>query len=489
MAKKAEKVKDEEKKAAKKAEKAAEKAEKAAQKAEESAAAAPAEKTEAAEAPKAEQSSVTAPVNPLERTVEVTVSQQALSAETEKRLKDYAKRARIDGFRRGHVPMNIVRGMYGQEAYGDALNQLVGQAVDKAVADGSYRLAGAPVVEPSKDMPTDGKSDLKFTARFEVLPEIEAPDFSAVSLKRYTCEVTDKEVTSTLDVMRKQRATYKEVDRASKKDDEITVDFEGKIDGKVFEGGSAKDFSFLLGSGQMLPEFDQAATGMSKGETKTFKLTFPEGYAKELAGKEAEFTVTVKKVAEPVLPALDDKFASEFGIKEGVDKLKKEVEENLKREVKSRLNARTKEGVFSALLDLAKFDLPQVMVEDEAKRITNEYRQNLASRGLDVSKIPFDPKNFTSQAQRRVRLGLIVSKLIADNKIQSTPEQVKAFAAEMASAYEKPEEVTAWYLKDENRYAELSAAVIENNLVDFVLGKSKTADEAIDFNTLMGRAA
>ena len=233
-----------------------------------------------------------------------------------------------------------------------------------------------------------------------------------------------------------------------------------------------------------------AATGLKAGETKEFKLTFPVDYgAKNLAGKIADFTLTVKKVQEPVLPALDDKFAESLGIK-SVDQLKKEVETNLKREVKSRLTARTKEGVFNALIEQAKFALPVVMVRDEAARIGNEYRETLAARGLDVKNMPnLDPQVFAPQAERRVRLGLLVSKLIADNKIKAEPEQVKAFAAEMASAYEKPEEVTEWYLKDQNRYAELSAAVIENNLVDFVLGKGKTSDEAIDFDVLMGRKA
>lgn len=435
-------------------------------------------------------SSLTAPVNPLARSVEVTVSQDAVSAGTESRLKGYAKKARVDGFRRGHVPMNIVRSLYGQEAYSEALNEEIGKAVEKAITEGGFRIAGTPEVVPAKDMPTDGKSDLKFEAHFEVIPEVETPDFANLELHRFVCEVTDKEVTDTLNVMLKQRATYKDVERASQKDDEVTVDFEGKIDGVAFNGGTAKDYAFIVGAGQMLPEFDAAATGLKAGETKEFKLTFPVDYgAKNLAGKIADFTLTVKKVQEPVLPALDDKFAESLGIK-SVDQLKKEVETNLKREVKSRLTARTKEGVFNALIEQAKFALPVVMVRDEAARIGNEYREQLAARGLDVKNMPnLDPQVFAPQAERRVRLGLLVSKLIADNKIKAEPEQVKTFAAEMASAYEKPEEVTEWYLKDQNRYAELSAAVIENNLVDFVLGKGKTSDEAIDFDVLMGRKA
>ena len=214
-------------------------------------------------------SSLTAPVNPLARSVEVTVSQDAVSAGTESRLKGYAKKARVDGFRRGHVPMNIVRSLYGQEAYSEALNEEIGKAVEKAITEGGFRIAGTPEVVPAKDMPTDGKSDLKFEAHFEVIPEVETPDFANLELHRFVCEVTDKEVTDTLNVMLKQRATYKDVERASQKDDEVTVDFEGKIDGVAFDGGTAKDYAFIVGAGQMLPEFDAAATGLKAGENSS----------------------------------------------------------------------------------------------------------------------------------------------------------------------------------------------------------------------------
>jgi len=237
-------------------------------------------------------SSLTAPVNPLARSVEVTVSQDAVSAGTESRLKGYAKKARVDGFRRGHVPMNIVRSLYGQEAYSEALNEEIGKAVEKAITEGGFRIAGTPEVVPAKDMPTDGKSDLKFEAHFEVIPEVETPDFANLELHRFVCDVTDKEVTDTLNVMLKQRATYKDVERASQKDDEVTVDFEGKIDGVAFDGGTAKDYAFIVGAGQMLPEFDAAATGLKAGETKEFKLTFPVDYgAKNLAGKIVVFAL------------------------------------------------------------------------------------------------------------------------------------------------------------------------------------------------------
>ena len=458
---------------------------------EEKVAEAQAEEVKAAEAAPAEEkapeSTVTEPVSPLLRSFEFSVPRADIAKLTESELRRRAKTARVDGFRKGHVPMNMIRAMYGQDAEMEALNQLINMLVDKKINEDKIRIAGVPSVEPAEGAAEDG--DPKFVAKFEVIPEFDAPDFSKMELKRYTCDVTEKEVADTLTVMRKQRATFKEVERASQKDDEVTVDFEGKIDGVAFEGGSATDFVFSVGNGQMLPEFDAAATGMKKGETKTFKLAFPKDYGKaEIAGKEAEFSVTVKKVAEPVLPELDEAFAKSLGIKGGVAELTAEVEKNLRREVKARLLARTKEGVFSALLDAAKYDLPRVMVEDECGRIAEEFRQNMAARGANVKDMPLDPKLFTSQAERRVRLGLMVSKLIGDNQIKSTPEQVRAFAAEMASAYENPAEVTEWYLKDQNRYAELSAAVIENNLVDFVLGAAKTAEEPIGFSKLMERA-
>lgn len=446
-------------------------------------------KTEA----KAEESSVTAPVNPLERKVEISVAKADVEAATEKKLRQYAKTARVDGFRRGHVPMNMVRAMYGQDAYMEALNQLVSAAADKAIAEGGYRLAGAPEVRDSEQAPAEGDADMKFAVVFEVMPEVPAPDYAALSLKRYTCEVTEKEVESTLEVMRKQRAEYAEVERASQKDDEVTVDFEGKIDGVAFEGGSAKDFTFLLGSGQMLNEFDVAATGLAKGETKEFKLTFPENYGKaDIAGKEADFTVTMKKVAEPKLPALDNEFAKSLGIEDGdnsVAKLKSEVEANLKREVKSRLTARTKEGVYSALIDAVKVDLPKAMIQRECEQMADEYRQEMARRGIDMKPEQINLGNFAAAAERRVHLGLILVNLINENKLSGSDEEIRAYAAELAGAYEQPAEVVDWYMNNQAMRAQLSQAVSENKLVDFVLEKAGAADEAVEFDRLMGRAA
>ena len=332
------------------------------------------------------------------------------------------------------------------------------------------------------------RKEFFFDLFFEVMPEVAVPDYAALSVKRYTCEVTAKEVESTLEVMRKQRATYKEVERASQKDDEVTMDFEGKIDGVAFEGGSAKDFSFILGSGQMLPEFDKAAVGLSKGETKEFKLTFPANYGKaDIAGKEATFTVTVKKVAEPVLPALDEAFAKSLGV-DGVEKLKSEVETNLKREVKARLSARTKEGVYSALIDAVKVDLPKVMVRKECEQMANEYKSELASRGIELKPEQINLANFEAGAERRVHLGLIIASIIDANKLTSSSDEVRAYAAELAGAYEKPEEVVDWYMKNDALRGRLAEAVTENKVVDFVLEKSAAADEAIEFDHLMGRA-
>ena len=441
-----------------------------------------------AEEAKVEESSVQAPVNPLERKVELVVAKADIEKAAEKALKQYAKRAKIDGFRRGHVPMSIVSQMYGYQANQDAMNELVNAAADKALSEGKYRLAGAPEVRDSEKKPEADSKEFFFDLVFEVMPEVAAPDYAALSVKRYTCDVTEKEVESTLDVMRKQRATYNEVDRASQKDDEVTVDFEGKLDGVAFDGGSAKDFTFTLGSGQMLPEFDEAATGLKKGETKEFKLTFPENYGKkELSGKTADFTVTMKKVAEAVLPALDEAFAKSLGV-DGVEKLKSEVETNLKREVKARLSARTKEGVYSALIDAVKVDLPKVMVRNECKQIANEYRQELAGRGIELKPEQINLANFEANAERRVHLGLVIASIIDANGLKASEDDVRAYARELAGAYEKPEEVVEWYMGNQNLRSRLSEAVVENKVVDFVLEKAAAADEAIEFDKLMGRA-
>ncbi|MBP3438480.1 MAG: trigger factor [Sutterella sp.] len=426
-----------------------------------------------------------AKVNPLERTLELVVSYATAEELTEKSLKGYAKNAKLPGFRKGHVPAAQVRRMYGAQAFDEAVNQLVGEAWAKAAKESELRIAGYPHIDA---VPVEGdKDNMHFKATFEVFPDVEVPDFSEVELKRYVCPVTDAEVEKTIDVMRRQRATYEVVERAAKADDRVKLNFKGKKEGVEFQGGTAEGYVFVLGQGRMLPEFEAAVTGMAAGEKKTFPLTFPSDYGiKDLEGKEVEFDVEVIEVAEPAYPTIDDEFAKTLGVEGGVEAMRAEIRANLEREVKARLETKTKSEVMEAVAGVCKFAVPTGMVAEESEALRQQMSRDLAARGMDVKNMPQLPADmFKDQAERRVRLGLFVEALIQQEKISGTEDQVRAIASDIASSYEKPEEVVEYIMKDQNRVSNLRAQATENNVTEWVLGKAKTTEEVVEFDKLM----
>ena len=424
-------------------------------------------------------------VNPLERTLELVVSYATAEELTEKSLKGYAKNAKLPGFRKGHVTAAQVRRMYGAQAFDEAVNQLVGEAWAKAAKESELRIAGYPHIDA---VPVEGdKDNMHFKATFEVFPDVEVPDFSEVELKRYVCPVTDAEVEKTIDVMRRQRATYEVVERAAKADDRVKLNFKGKKEGVEFQGGTAEGYVFVLGQGRMLPEFEAAVTGMAAGEKKTFPLTFPSDYGiKDLEGKEVEFDVEVIEVAEPAYPTIDDEFAKTLGVEGGVEAMRAEIRANLEREVKARLETKTKSEVMEAVAGVCKFAVPTGMVAEESEALRQQMSRDLAARGMDVKNMPQLPADmFKDQAERRVRLGLFVEALIQQEKISGTEDQVRAIASDIASSYEKPEEVVEYIMKDQNRVSNLRAQATENNVTEWVLGKAKTTEEVVEFDKLM----
>ena len=291
----------------------------------------------------------------------------------------------------------------------------------------------------------------------------------------------------TIDVMRRQRATYEVVERAAKADDRVKLNFKGKKEGVEFQGGTAEGYVFVLGQGRMLPEFEAAVTGMAAGEKKTFPLTFPSDYGiKDLEGKEVEFDVEVIEVAEPAYPTIDDEFAKTLGVEGGVEAMRAEIRANLEREVKARLETKTKSEVMEAVAGVCKFAVPTGMVAEESEALRQQMSRDLAARGMDVKNMPQLPADmFKDQAERRVRLGLFVEALIQQEKISGTEDQVRAIASDIASSYEKPEEVVEYIMKDQNRVSNLRAQATENNVTEWVLGKAKTTEEVVEFDKLM----
>jgi len=416
--------------------------------------------------------------------VTFTVSAKALRDGTEAEIKRLGKKAKMPGFRPGHVPAATVRAMYGQQAYMDTLNRLVGEAYEKAVADAKLAVAGQPDIKPEEG--AEGE-DLKFTATVECMPEFDLPSFDGLECKRYTCDVTDAEVQKTIDIMVKQRATYEaEEGRRAQAEDRVTVNFKGTKDGVAFAGGTADGFVFILAQGQMLPEFETAVTGLVAGEKKAFDLTFPAEYsAKDLAGQTVQFEVEAVKVEKPIYPAVDDQFAKSLGL-ENAEKMREEVLKNLQREVKARVTARTKAEVMDQLTKLATFPLPKMIVAQEQENLAATAARDMVSRGMDPKKMPKLPLEiFADQADKRVRLGLLVGKLVAAEKLSATEDDVKPMVEEVASAYEDPKSVVDQMMKDRNALANMYNVATENKVVEFVLGKAKTTEEKLAFDKLM----
>lgn len=426
----------------------------------------------------------------LERKITLSLPLVAIQNEVEARLKKVARTVKMDGFRPGKVPMNVVAQRYGYSVQYEVLNDKVGEEFAKAVQEAGLRVAGQPRIS-EKEGSAEGHAD--FDAIFEVFPEVKIGDLAAAEIEKLTAEVDEAAIEKTLDILRKQRRTFAQraAEEAAVDGDRVTVDFEGKIDGEAFAGGKAEDFQFLVGEGQMLKEFEDAVRGMKAGESKTFPLAFPEDYhGKDVAGKTADFLVTLKKVEAANLPEVNEALVKSLGIADGsVEALRADIKKNLEREVKFRLQARNKQAVMDALVSVAELDLPKASVQAEVARLMEAARADLKQRGIkDADKAEIPEDIFLPQAERRVRLGLVVAELVKTNNLEATPEQLKAHVDELAASYEKPEEVVRWYFGDRQRLAEVEAVVIENNVAEFVLGKAKVNDKAVSFEELMGQA-
>jgi trigger factor len=425
----------------------------------------------------------------LERKITLTLPVDTIQSEVNARLKKIARTVKMDGFRPGKVPMTVVAQRYGYSVHYEVMNDKVGEAFSQAANEAKLRVAGQPRITEKEESP---EGALAFDAIFEVFPEVKINDLSAAEIDRITAEVSDEAIDKTLDILRKQRRTFEPgaQDAAAKDDDRVTVDFEGKIDGEPFQGGKAEDFQFIVGEGQMLKEFEDAVRGLKAGDSRTFPLSFPADYhGKDVAGKQADFLVTVKKIEGSQLPAIDEELAKSLGIEEGtVEGLRADIKRNLEREVKFRLLARNKNAVMDALIGNAELDVPNSSVQSEVTRMVEGARAELKQRGVkDADKAPIPEEMFRPQAERRVRLGLVVAELVRANELHAKPEQVKAHVEELAASYERPADVVRWYFSDRDRLAEVEAVVIENNVTDFVLGKAKVNDKAVSFDELMAQ--
>jgi len=423
----------------------------------------------------------------LERRITLTLPAETIKSEVESRLKKLSRTVKADGFRPGKVPMSVVTQRYGYSVHYEVMNDKVGQLFAEAVNEAKLRVAGAPRISEKEGAP-DGQ--VAFDATFEVYPEVKLGDLAGAEVERISTEVTEAAIDKTLDILRKQRRSFQLRPQAegAAEGDRVTIDFEGKIDGVSFDGGKAEAFQFIIGEGQMLAQFDAAVRGMKAGESKTFPLQFPADYqGKEVAGKEADFLVTLKKIEAQHLPDVNEAFAKALGIQDGtLEGLRADIKRNLEREVKFRVLARNKAAVMDALVKLAELDVPHTLVSGETERMIGDAREDLKKRGIkDAEKAPIPAEIFQPQAERRVRLGLVVGELVRANNLQAKPDQLQKHIEEMAQSYEKPAEVIRWYLGDRQRMAEVEAVVVENNVAEFLFARAKVVDKAVPFDELM----
>ena len=424
----------------------------------------------------------------LERKITLSLPVGTIQSEVDTRLRKLARTVKMDGFRPGKVPMNVISQRYGYSVHYEVMNDKVGEAFANAANEAKLRVAGQPRITERSEA-ADGQ--MAFDAIFEVFPEVKINDLSAAVVEKITTEVNDAAIDKTLEILRKQRRTFTQraQDAAAQDTDRVTVDFVGKIDGEPFDGGKAEGHQFIVGDGQMLKEFEDATRGMKLGESKTFPLAFPAEYhGKDVAGKTADFMVTLKKVEAAHLPAVDDELARLLGIADAtVAGLRDDIRKNLDREVKARLLGRNKQAVMDALLANAELELPKSSVQAEIDRLIENARADLKKRGVkDADKAPIPDDIFREQAERRVRLGLVAAELVRSNNLQAKAEQIRAHVDELASSYEKPEDVVHWYFGDNRRMAEVEAMVMENNVTEFVLSRAKISEKAISFDELMG---
>ncbi|AVA36013.1 MULTISPECIES: trigger factor [Cupriavidus] len=437
----------------------------------------------------------------LHRKVTLAIPKAEVQKETQERLARLSKTVKMSGFRPGKVPMKMVEKQYGQQVEFEVRFDKAARKFFDITQAQEVKVAG----QPKFDIKTEGVADdeLAFEATFEVYPEVKIGDLASAEVTRTKTEIGDAEIDKTVDILRKQRVHFHArgdagahgdggADVAAQNGDRVTLDFVGKIDGVEFAGGKAEDFVYVLGEGRMLPEFETATLGLKVGESKSFPLTFPADYhGKEVAGKTAEFTVTLKKVEWAHLPEVDDAFAKSLGIADGsVEKMRADIRENLEREVKRRTHSMLKDQVMEALLKVSELDVPKALVEQDQERLVEMARRDLEQRGMPNAKdMPIPAEMFTQQAERRVKLGLILAEIVKANGLEAKPDQIKAEIEDFAKSYEDPKEVMRWYYGDQQRLAEMEAYVLENNVVNFVCDKAKVADKTVSFEELTAAPA
>jgi len=422
----------------------------------------------------------------LERRFDITISLEKLQSEIDNRLQRLARTAKLHGFRPGKVPLKIITQMYGVQVQQDVLNDAVHKEFKDTVQQQNLQVAGYPRFEAKA---TDSNDTLyTVSATFEVYPEIVLGDLSDQSIEQPTVKVGETDIDKTLDMICKQRVTYQPVNRPAKKGDRVKIDYHGTIDGNDFAGGKSSDVYLILGDGKFLKDFEAALIDMQIGGSKSFDVVFPEDYhGKEIAGKTVTFEVTLHELAEPVSPAVDTEFAKSLGIPDGdLQKLREGIQKDLEREVFKRARSKLKEQIMQALLSTTQIDAPSILINQEKERLLQNAKSDLEARGMKAKEISLSSDLFKEKAEYRVKLGLILAELVKVHALKATPEQVRRIIEDAAQSYENPEQVVKWHYASSERLQEAESLALEENVVDWALGKIKLINKTVTFDELMG---
>lgn len=419
----------------------------------------------------------------LERRLTIGVPADNVDAEVEKRLKEASRTVRIDGFRPGKVPLKVVKKRYGEGVRQEVLGEVMSKAFYDAVTEKELKPAGQPAIEPKVN--EEGK-DFEFVATFEVYPEIELADLSALEVTKLNAEVTDADVDNMVEVLQKQQATWEAAEKAAAEGDQVNIDFEGFKDGEAFEGGTAEGTDLELGSNRMIPGFEDGLVGLKAGDEKTLELTFPEDYhSEELKGAAVEFKVKVNSVSERKLPGLNDEFYEKFGIEGGKEGFLKDIRSNMERELKQAAKNKVKSQVMDGLIEANKVDVPAALAANEINVLRQQAMQQFggASANLDASILP--DELFKEQAERRVALGLLMSEFVQANKLTADKDKVKETIDEFASTYHDPEEVVNYYYSNEEQLAAVESLVLEDQVVEKILESAKVTEKSSTYDEVL----
>lgn len=422
----------------------------------------------------------------LERRIDISISQDQIQDEVNKRLKQLAKKTKMHGFRPGKVPLKLVSQRYGAEVQQEVLGDTLHKEFSEAVKEHNLQVVGYPRYETKKD--NDDPEQFAFSAQFEVYPEIVVGDLSQQTIEKPVTQVNSEDVDKTIEMIRKQQVQFQVVEREVKEGDRVKLDYHGKLNGNDFEGGQAEDVYLIVGDGKFMKDFETALIGMNAGEEKSFDVTFPEDYhGKDVAGKTVTFAIKLKSVEMPVLPEVNEEFAKVLGIQDGnIEKMRDGIRHDLEREVIKRIKSRLKEQAMQCLMDTTPIVAPNALVEKEIERLMENMRKDFTARGINSSDMQLKPEMFKDKAEHRIKLGLILGDLLKDHKLKATPEQIREIIEDKAQNYDNPDEVVKWHYGSKERLQEAESLALEENVVQWVLQQVQVVEKPVTFDELMG---